>query len=60
MGMFGSRGGLGSVVPVKAEGATAEAICLAAKALAEAGTKEVYIDLRKKEPQETPLTDPRG
>lgn len=51
MGMFGSRGGLGSVVPVKATGASKEAICLADKALLEAGQKQVFIDLRRKKPK---------
>lgn len=52
MGMFGSRGGLGSVVPVKAEGASKEAICLAEKALADTSTKQVFIDLRRNAPKQ--------
>lgn len=46
MGMFGSRGGLGSVVPVKPKGASKEQICLADKALKES-SRNVFVDLRR-------------
>ncbi len=52
MGMFGSRGGLGSVVPVEAEGASAEAICKADKVLADPTSDAVYIDLRRNLPKQ--------
>lgn len=45
--MFGSRGGLGSMVPVKAEGVSVGAICQADKVLTDKSMEKVFIDLRR-------------